>query len=300
MSRLRGLKKKISTSIYKALTRISPRLNTQLRYQRAAGRFADLKNPKSFSEKLLWLKLNCYADDPVVRQCADKLQVREYVTECGLGELLNPLLAVYDRVEDIPWEELPEKFVLKWNFGCGANLICPARDKLDTAAAAAQLAAWGKNEFWQEFAELQYRIDKKVILCERFLETPEGEELLDYKFYCFHGKAKAVLVIARPENGEKAAVFMSPEWELISDVPDRYRASLVPERPKCLEEMVAAAERLSEPFPFVRVDFYQHEGRPVFGELTFTPAAGILPAETKIDGRTMGEMICLDRLKEGV
>lgn len=299
MNGLGGLKRKISTRVYKALTRISPRLNTQLRYQRAAGRFPDLKHPQSFSEKLLWLKLNCYADDPLVRQCADKLRVREYVADCGLTDLLNPLLGVYDRAEEIPWEKLPQQFVLKWNFGCGANLICPDKARLDPAKAAAQLTAWGKNEFWQEFAELQYRVDKKVILCERFLEAPAGEELLDYKVYCFHGKAKAVLVIARPEDGEKAAVFMSPEWELISDVPDRYRASLTPERPACLEEMIAAAERLSEPFPFVRVDFYQHEGRPVFGELTFSPAAGILPAETKIDGRTMGELLCLDCLKEG-
>ena len=294
-----GLKQKISTRVYKALTRISPRLNTQLRYQRAAGQFANLKSPQSFSEKILWLKLNRYADDPLVRQCADKLRVRDYVAEKGLGNLLNPLLTVYDRVEDIRWDELPSRFVLKWNFGCGANLLCADKAKLDLKKAVAQLTAWGKNEFWQEFAELQYRVDKKVILCERFLETPAGEELLDYKFYCFHGKAKAVLVIARPEGGEKAAVFMSPDWELISDVPDRYRASLTPERPESLEEMVTAAEQLSDPFPFVRVDFYQYKDRPVFGELTFTPAAGILPSETEIDGKTMGELLCLDCLKEG-
>lgn len=294
-----GLKQKISTRVYKALTRISPRLNTQLRYQRAAGRFADLKNPQSFSEKLLWLKLNRYADDPLVRRCADKLRVRDYVVEKGLGHLLNPLLAVYDRTEDIRWEELPRQFVLKWNFGCGANLLCPDREKLDTQKAAAQLRTWGKNEFWQEFAELQYRVDKKVLLCERFLEVPAGEELLDYKFYCFHGKAKAVLVIARPTEGEKAAVFMSPEWELLSDIPSRYRESLVPARPERLQEMIEAAERLAEPFPFVRVDFYQHEGRPIFGEMTFTPAACILPSETPIDGKPMGDLLCIDCLKEG-
>lgn len=285
--------------VYKALTRVSPKLNTQVRFYKAAGRFADLKNPQSFSEKLLWLKLYRYAEDPLVRQCADKLRVRDYVEEKGLGDLLNPLLTLYDRAEDIRWEELPRQFVLKWNFGCGANLLCPDKEKLDTQKAAAQLRAWGKNEFWQEFAELQYRVDKKVILCERFLEAPAGEELLDYKFYCFHSKVKAVLVIARPAEGEKAAVFMSPEWELLSDVPSRYRESLVPARPESLREMIEAAERLAEPFPFVRVDFYQYEGRPVFGEMTFTPAACILPSETPIDGKPMGELLCLERLKEG-
>lgn len=294
MSGLSDLKQKISTEVYKAMTRVSPWLNTQMRFQRASGHFADLKKPRSFSEKLLWLKLYRYADDPLVRQCADKLRVRAYVEQNGLAELLNPLLAVYDRAEDVRWEELPRQFVLKWNFGCGANLLCPDKERLDRKSAAAQLKAWGKNNFWQEFAELQYRVDKKVILCERFLEAPEGEELLDYKFYCFHGRAKAVLVIARPEAGEKAAVFMSPEWELLSDVPSRYRESLVPARPECLREMIAAAERLSKPFPFVRVDFYQYRGRPVFGELTFTPAAGILPAETKIGEADMGDLITLD------
>lgn len=291
---MNGLKHKISTGIYKAMTRVSPWLNTQVRFRRVAGRFADLKNPRSFSEKLLWLKLYRYADDPLVRQCADKLRVREYVEDKGLGELLNPLLTVYDRAEDIPWEELPRQFVLKWNFGCGANLLCPDKAKLDCGKAEEQLTEWGKSEFWQEFAELQYRVDKKVILCERFLEAPVGEELLDYKFYCFHGKAKAVLVIARPEGGEKAAVFMSSEWDLLSDVPSRYRETLVPPCPESLGEMVAAAERLSEPFPFVRVDFYQYERRPVFGELTFTPAAGILPAETKLGETSMGDLIELD------
>ena len=285
--------------VYKALTRVSPKLNTQVRFYKAAGRFPDLKNPQSFSEKLLWLKLYRYAEDPLVRQCADKLRVRDYVEGKGLGHLLNPLLAVYDRAEDIRWEALPRQFVLKWNFGCGANLLCPDRDKLDPQKAAAQLRVWGKNEFWQEFAELQYRADKKVILCERFLEVPAGEELLDYKFYCFHGKAKAVLVIARPTEGEKAAVFMSPEWELLSDVPSRYRGTLEPAQPESLQEMIEAAERLAEPFPFVRVDFYQHEGRPIFGEMTFTPAACILPSETPIDGKPMGDLLCIDCLKEG-
>lgn len=277
-----------------AVSYISPVWNTQLRFIEKTGKKINLKHPRTFSEKLSWLKIHCYAHDPLVKQCADKLRVREYVAEKGLGGMLNELIEVYECPEKINWETLPESFVLKWNFGSSYNIICRDKSRLVQSSVIKQLRRWRRRDFWLLYAERQYRVDKKVILCERFLETPEGEELLDYKFYCFHGKAKAVLVIARPENGEKAAVFMSPEWELISDVPSRYRASLVPERPKCLEEMVAAAERLSEPFPFVRVDFYQHEGRPVFGELTFTPAAGILPAETKIDGRTMGEMIALN------
>ena len=140
-------------------------------------------------------------------------------------------------------------------------------------------------------------MEQKRILCEQFLDTPEGEELLDYKFYCFHGHARAVLVIERPAEGETAAVLMSPDWEFLSEIPGRYSKSLRPARPACLEEMLRAAERLAEPFPFVRVDLYEHCGRVLFGEMTFTPATGIQPSECPIEGKSMGEWIHLEGLQ---
>ncbi len=279
-------------------TLISPYLNTQFRFLRITKRFANLRNPVTFSEKLSWLKLYRYGDDPLVRQCADKLRVRDYVAGCGLEHLLIPLIGVYENTDQIPWEKLPDKFVLKWNFGCGFNLLCPDKGRLDIPSATRRLKKWGRTPYWLVFAERQYRIKDRRMLCETFLETPDGQDLVDFKFYCFHGKALAILVIARPIGGEPSAVFMSPEWEYLSDIPSRYNQSFMPEKPTALLEMLAAAEVLSAPFPFVRVDFYEQRGRPFFGELTFTPASGICPSETTLHGKSMGAYIDLGDMQK--
>ena len=290
---LKKVKKTIVYAIYGTATRISPELNTQLHFLWVHKHLANLKNPITFAEKISWLKLYDYATDPLVKQCADKLRVREYVKEKGLEHLLNPLIAVYQYPEEIEWNYLPDKFVLKWNYGCGYNLLCPDKKLLHIKKAEKQLTAWGKENYWLYNAELQYNIEDKRILCETFLESEEPEGLLDYKCYCFHGKVLAILILARSETNGTAAVFMSPEWELISDVSNKYKRVILPEKPECLDEMIKAAEVLAEPFPFVRIDFYQQDGRAVFGEMTFTPAAGINPAETVISEKTMGDSLCL-------
>ena len=129
-------KKKVrrtSRAFYAALSYISPRWNTELLYLRKFGRLPDLKHPQTLNEKLLRQKLERFGTAPVVRRCADKYRVRDYVAGCGCGGTLNRLLAVYDRPEDIDWDALPEQFAVKWNFGCGYNLICADKRALDTA-----------------------------------------------------------------------------------------------------------------------------------------------------------------------
>ena len=289
------IKKTITYIMYGTATHISPALNTQLHFLWVNKRLANLKQPVTFAEKISWLKLHDYAENPLVKQCADKLQVREYVKQKGLEHLLNPLIAVYQQPEDIEWDSFPDKFVLKWNYGCGYNLLCPDKKLLNRKKSEKKLKVWGKENYWFYNAELQYNITEKRILCETFLESEEPDGLLDYKCYCFHGKVLAILILARSETDGTAAVFMSPEWQLISDVSSKYKRVILPEKPECLNEMLKAAETLAEPFPFVRVDFYQQNSQAVFGEMTFTPAAGINPAETLIAGKTMGEHLHLTR-----
>lgn len=281
-------------SLYSLLTCLSPELSTRVQYRIQNGRPLHLHPPVSFSEKLSWLKLKSYAHDPLVRRCTDKLAVRSYVKECGCDDLLNELLGVYSSTEDIPWDKLPERCVLKWNFGCGFNLFVNKASDFDPVAASAQLNAWRRVKYWNYHAELQYKGIEPRILCERFLDTPHGEALIDYKFYSFSDKVRAVLVIERKEGTPARAVFMTPDWRYLSDIPRRYHESFLPKRPLSLERMIAAAERLSAPFPFVRVDFYELDGKPIFGEMTFTPAASINPSECLIDGKTMGELLSLE------
>lgn len=275
------------------LTIISPKLNTQYNSLLFSRKLLNLKNPQTFAEKITWLKINKYAKDTLVMICADKLAVREYVQAKGFGYMLNELIAVFDDVNDIDWYKLPDTFVLKWNFGSGFNFLCHDKNEIDIKSAEKKLKQWGKKKFWLFFSELQYKVVHKCILCERFLDTPDNA-LIDYKFYCFHGKVRAVLVIERVNENAERAVFMTTDWEYMSDVNYKYKDFFIPNKPKSLVEMKQAAEKLSGDFPFVRVDFYEWQGKPIFGEMTFTPAAGMNPSEALIDGKQMGEYISLD------
>ena len=286
-------KERLRFFAYSFLTRLSPTLSTRVQYRIQNGRALHLHPPVLFSEKLSWLKLNRYAKDPLVRRCADKLAVRGYVEECGCASLLNELYAVYDGVEEIPWEKLPEKCALKWNFGCGFNVLKNGEAGFDAADAAKRLSAWRRVKFWRFHAELQYKGVEPHVLCERFLEAPAGAALTDYKFYVFSGKVRAILVIDRRDGKPERAAFMTPRWDYLSDIPSRYRESFLPARPASLAQMLEAAEKLAAPFPFVRVDFYEQEGRAVFGEMTFTPAAALNPSECPVDGKSLGELLQL-------
>jgi len=142
------------------LTMLSPTLNTKAHFKQAFGRNINLKEPKSFCEKILKMKLDSYGTDPLIRQCADKYAVREYIQKKGCSEILVPLIAAYDKPEQIDWDALPEKFVIKWNFGCGFNIICDDKNKLKKAEVIAQLKKWGKVKSYLSHSEMQYCISE--------------------------------------------------------------------------------------------------------------------------------------------
>lgn len=268
---------KMSQRFYVLISYLSPRLNTRLLFLKKFGRLPDLKHPATLNEKLLKLKLEDYGKNELVRQCADKYRVRTYVEECGLSYCLNELLAVYDSAGEIDWDGLPERFVMKWNFGCGYNLICQSREKLDRSEAQKQLKRWGREPFWAYFSELQYRgVDKKIIV-EEYIGSREGVLPEDYKFYCFHGSAYCVMVCVGREEGWPRFYFFDREFKLLRINRDSVEApgDFSLPKPAGLDEAFAAADRLSRGFPFVRVDLYLTEQGVRFGEMTFTPAAAL-------------------------
>lgn len=272
---------KFSKWFKSTLTRISPKLNTRVIYFFKFKRCINLKNPRTLDEKIQWLKFNDYLDNHLVRDCADKYLVRDYVTQKGCPEILNKLYGVYDSASDIPWESLPNEFVLKWNFGCGQNLICRDKNKLDIEDTKRKLNEWYKihDTFYLPYSEMQYRGIKPKILCE-YLIKGEKEDLLpvDYKFYCFNGHAHCVLAcVGRDNTGHGAKYyFFDRNWHLL-----RYNVTgkAAPEgfslpKPEGIDKLFEYADKLSKPFPFVRADFYLENGKPIFGELTFTPSGG--------------------------
>lgn len=281
---------------YSCLTCISPVLNTKARYKRVFGRKLNLSNPQTLNEKILWLKLNRYMKDSLVIQCADKYRVREYVTMSGCGDLLNELYADYDSADKINWRELPNKFVLKWNFGAGFNIICTDKLTMDMNAVTKQMNKWGKQKPWLPYSEMQYKYAPKRIICERYLEKdPTEKSIPDYKVYCFHGSPLAILVI-HGRGSKISAEFFNSSWDVLPPPSSKYEIVKSPtKKPKNLQQMLEASRRLSKPFPFVRCDFFIVEDKIYFGELTFTPAAGLFLSQTIIDNKDMTEYLDINK-----
>lgn len=283
----------------RCLSLVSPELNTKVVYRTKFKKSINLEHPETLDEKIQWLKLHTYKGNPLVNQCADKYRVRDYVAECGCGEILNELYGIYDSVDEVPWESLPKQFVLKWNFGCGQNLIVKDKSKLDIDAAKKKLKKWYRirNTFYLTYSELQYRGIPPKLICEKLIETEDGTLPVDYKLYCFNGVPHCVLVCMKRGEMTHGAkyYFFDKDWNLL-----RYNkrgkeapADFTLPKPNGIERVFSYASKLAKPFPFVRADFYLENGEVTFGELTFTPCGGFdvnrLP-ETQI---RFGEMVDL-------
>ena len=255
---------------------ISPKLSVKFWYRLYLKKPLDLEHPKTLDEKIQWMKLYYYKDNPLVYQCADKFRVRDYVKNCGLEHILNDLIATYHSANEINWDVLPQKFVLKWNFSNGGNIICSDKSKLDRKQAIKELNRFQKIKPHLKYAEPQYDVEK-VLLCEKFIETQNGEAPVDSKFYCFNGEAKYVLCCyGRSIDHRPAFYFFDKDWQLqrFNKMGKEAPEGFTMPKPEGMDDLFHYAEILSKPFPFVRADFYLENGKAYFGELTFTPGGG--------------------------
>lgn len=289
------LKDRIAHILRCAMTLISPKLNTRVTYKIKFKRKLNFKNPTYFNEKLLVLKLKEYGESDLIRQCADKYAVRAYVQECGCGEILNDLIAVYDRPEEIDFDMLPEAFAIKWNYGCGLNVICSDKSSLDVKATVAKLKKMGKINAWLPYSEVQYRRVPKKIIVEKYLSDGTGKLPLDYKIYCFNGVARCVMLCVGREKGHPKYYFFDKEWNFLRINKDGMAAPADFDLPKPdgIEQAFAYAEKLCRPFAFVRADFYLCAGRVFFGELTFTPCGAMDNGMPESLDRLLGEWLQL-------
>ena len=287
----------ITAYILKWLTRISPTLNTQILYRRLFGKWLDMNHPSTSNEKILWLKLHTYYKNPLVTQCADKYAVREYVTKCGCGEILNELYGVWTNPDDIDFEQLPDKFVLKNNYFYHMNLVVPDKSKLDIPATRQLLHEWLQSDGHLVYSEMQYEAIPKKIIAEKFIETEDGLSPADYKIYCCNGQPTYIMVcIGREQNVKPKFYYFdihgTLQRELTNDglhAPTDFHYDI----PAGWDKMIEYAKKLSSPFPFVRADFYLEGGKVIFGELTFTPAAGIDSEKLPYTDQLIGDLIKL-------
>ncbi|MBR1786017.1 MAG: hypothetical protein IJ756_02505 [Paludibacteraceae bacterium] len=280
--------RKIKILIAKILTLISPTLNTQVWFKMRFGRFIDMHNPQTLNEKICWLKLNTYQNNPLVTQCCDKYAVREYVTAQGLGNTLNELLGVWERPEDIDFDKLPKQFVLKSNYFYGLYIICTDKTQLNRKQAVKQMRQWNKDTDHLVFSEMQYAKIPRKIICEKFITTDDQNAPTDYKVYCINGKAHYVQVCkGRTQKELPKFYFFDTEGNLIRNFTkdglalSNNQQVWIPAT-EVWQQMILYAEKLCQPFPFVRVDFYIEQGNIIFGELTFTPAAGLNATSGKL------------------
>lgn len=291
----------LKNSFLKLLTLISPRLNTQILYHHKFGKCLDLKNPKTSNEKVLWLKLNTYYNNPLVTQCADKYAVRQYVEDKGCGEILNELLGVWTSPDDIDFNQLPPKFVLKSNYYYHMNLICTNKSELDLVVVRKELKHWMCNNDHLVRSEMQYAAIPKKIIAERYIETEDGLSPTDYKVYCCNGEPVYVMVCIGRSNTEKPKFYYFDtqgrlQPELTTDglqAPKDFQYQI----PVGWAEMIQYAKKLSTPFPFVRADFYLENGKVIFGELTFTPGAGLDEGKLPYTDLLLGSLITLPNEK---
>ena len=281
----------------KILTYISPKATSKLNYRMTFGEKLDLKNPKGFNEKLMYIRIYNYDKNPLVWKCSDKFELRDYAYSCGLTEKNFPkLYGVYDDAEKIDFTKFPDKFVLKCSHGCGFNYICTDKNVIDENKVRKILNKWKKEKFGLISAETQYLHSKRYIYCEEYIENEKNEFPMDYKVYCFNGKAKLVLVCS--ERKEKTRLnFFDLDWNELMIGKSEYRSNKKIKKPNMLDEMIKLAEKLATPFPFVRIDFYEYKGNVLLGEMTFTPAANCAQYYSKDGNIFLGNMLNIE--KEG-
>lgn len=238
-------------------------------------RWPDLKHPKTFNEKLQWLKL--HDRRPEYTTMVDKYAVKEYVANIIGEEHIIPTLGVWNHFDDIDFDKLPQQFVLKTTHGGGgmAVVICKDKNCFDRDRARKILEKSLRSDIYANYREWPYKNVPKRIIAEKYMAINGEEGLTDYKIHNFNGAPKIILVCReRFSNGPMAETFFSNQWERL-DIARPGHPNPDCKQPENLEELLRLAKALSKDIPFARTDFYMIGGKAYFGEITFYPASGL-------------------------
>lgn len=278
------------------------RLYVSLQYHCYTGRKLELKNPTRFNEKLCWLKL--YDHNPQYSLYVDKYEVKKFVEQRVGKEYVIPTLAKWDTPENIDISNLPDRFVLKANHS-GNNqgvIICKDKASFNINEAIVKLRKAYDSDMYMAGREWPYKNVKRCIIAEKFMEDDVTHELRDYKFFCFDGKVKALFIATdRNKKGEKVKFNYFDEYFNHLGITNSSHAMNItpPNKPLRFEEMKRVAAKLSEGFPFVRVDLYEVNGKVYFGELTLYTGNGTEELSPDEWNYTFGEWIDLNIVKKG-
>lgn len=262
-------------------------LKARYLYKQKTGKTLDYKNPKTLSEKLMWLVR--YWRHPLKTICADKYKVREYLKEKGLEHLLIPLIGTYKDANDIHLAELPERFVLKCNHASGYNQIVTDKSLIDEASLRQKFQIWLNSDYSKRWCELHYQGIDRLVVCEELISDIAPTE---YQCWCINGEPDSLLVCRKNHDGTYDAYSYSCAYEQLFERIGEETDCLF-QKPKNLDKILAYARVLAHDFPFVRTDFYEVGERVYFAEMTFTPAGCFLEKYNEKFQLRLGERLVL-------
>jgi hypothetical protein len=285
-------------STYRAFERTRDRIRCLLesdrtrivrQFEASHGYPPDLENPKTWSEKVQWMKLN--DRDPLYTRCSDKYRMRDYVAETAGDRYLVPLLGVYDDARRIDFDALPNNFVIKANHGCGWNLLIRnQKTDLNRRAVVIRCNKWLAKNYYVNHREWQYKEIAPLLIVEELLLDDEGSVPADIKIHCFdHGRGGVVIGVDRGRFAMHTRDHYDEHWRRIDLTFAFDQSEEGTKRPERLDDMVALARQLAQPFRYVRVDLYALRDRICVGELTFTPGSGYDPFVPEAMDRDWGD-----------
>ena len=284
--------------LFRKLSRLIPdRIYLQIVYFKHFRRFINFNNPKTFNEKIQWLKLN-YRNEEYTK-LVDKYRVKQYITKLIGEEYVIPTLGVWNNVDDIDFKSLPEKFVLKCNNDSGGIVICKNKKDFDEAKAKSFLKERLKNNGYWYGREWPYKNVKPCIIAEKYMEDSISKDIKDYKFFCFNGSME-LFDIDIDRFIEHRANYYDRNGNFLpfgkTYCPPDYTKKI--EMPKNLDKMIELAETISHNTVLSRIDFYEIDGQVYFGEITFYPGSGFSPFTDEKWDYKLGDMIDLPNIKK--
>lgn len=270
----------------------------KLVFRARLGYKLDLNNPKTFNEKIQWLKL--YNRKPEYTAMVDKFEVKRIIANTIGEQYIISTIGVWDDFDSIDFESLPEQFVLKCTHDSGSTIVCKNKRYFDKEKARQRINNALQESFYLRGREWAYKNVHPRIIAEEYIEDKHSDDLPDYKFFCFSGKPEYIMFCQnRHTKKDLTFDFYDKDWNHMNFVrpPFHGNSNTHSERPASFETMLRLATQLSQGIPLVRVDFYSVNGRIYFGEYTFYPGDGFEPFEPEIWDRKLGDLIVLPEKK---
>lgn len=269
---------------------LSDKKYLKMKYKLETGESLNLNEPQTFNQKLQWLKL--YDRNPRYTKMVDKYQVKKLVADIIGEEYIIPTLGIWNDFKSIDFNSLPHKFALKPTHTSGNIYLCKDKSTINYIKLSKEFKRWLKQNYYYIHREWPYKNVEPKIIAEKYM----GENLFDYKFFCFNGKVKTILVCSNRNRDSKNTDFYNKDWMLMPFTRQNHtnNSKGIP-KPKNLEKMICISEKLSAGISFVRVDLYEIEGRVFFGELTFYPSSGFEGFKPKKYDKVLGDWLKLPK-----